>query len=268
MRSVSTWSLHRTLGRYVSPESSVHGEPVMDGSSAPQGLALLDLPDALKRHRYGAVQICHFHLPSRSPKYLEQLRAALREADIDLEALLIDDGDLTDPAQADQVEAWMSRWLDVAAALGATRARLMVGHAEPTPDLIRECAARLVRLAGAHPGVRIVIENWSGVLRGAQSVQAMLRETDGAVGVLIDLGNWRGPDKYEELARIAPLAESCHAKCRFTGAVPDAEDFQRSLQILKDAGYDGSLTLIYDGSDDDEWAKLELEYELCRGVFR
>ena len=51
MRSVSTWSLHRTLGRYVSPESSVHGGPVMDGSSAPQGLALLDLPEALKRQR-------------------------------------------------------------------------------------------------------------------------------------------------------------------------------------------------------------------------
>jgi sugar phosphate isomerase/epimerase len=267
MRSVSTWSLHRTLGCYVSPESSVHGGPVMDGSSAPRGLPLLDLPDALQRHGYGAVQICHFHLPSRSPEYLEQLRAALLEAGIELEALLIDDGDLTDPAQADLVEAWMGHWLEVAAALGATRARLMVGHAKPTPDLIRECAARLVRLAGAHPRVRIVIENWSGVLRDAQSVQAILRETDGAVGLLIDLGNWRGLHKYEELARIAPLAESCHAKCHFTGAVPDAEDFQRSLHALKDAGYHGSLTLIYDGADDDEWAMLELEHELCRGVF-
>ena len=161
----------------------------------------------------------------------------------------------------------MSHWLHVAAALGATRARLMAGRGDPTPDLIQECAGRLVRLASAHPGVRIVIENWSGLMRDAQSVQAVVKATDGAVGLLIDLGNWRGPHKYEELARIAPLAESCHAKCRFTGAVPDAEDFRRSLQVLKDAGYDGSLTLIYDGSDDDEWAKLELEHELCSGVF-
>lgn len=267
MRTVSSWSLHRTLGRYVAPGSAVFGGPFMDGSTEPRGLALLDLPEALKCHGYNAVQICHFHLPSRSPEYLAQLRTALCNADIELEALLIDDGDLTDPEHADQVEAWMSQWLDIAAALGATRARLMAGRADPTPALMRECAGRLARLAGAHPEVRIVIENWSGMLRDARSVQAMLRETGDAVGLLIDLGNWRGPHKYEELARIASFAESCHAKCRFTGAEPDAADYRRSLQILKDAGYSGSLTLIYDGPEDDEWAKLEIEAALCRGVF-
>ena len=142
-----------------------------------------------------------------------------------------------------------------------------MGRAEPTPETIRECAGRLVRLAKAHPDVRIVIENWTGVLRDASSVQAMLEATDDAVGLLIDLGNWRGPHKYEELARIAPLAESCHAKCHFDGSEPDAGDFRRSLQILKDAGYHGPLTLIYDGADDDEWAMLEVEDELCRRVF-
>ena len=267
MRTVSSWSLHRTLGRYVAPESAVFGGPFMDGPSDPQELALLDLPGALRRHGYDAVQICHFHLPSRSPEYLAQLRAALGDAGIALEALLVDDGDLTDPERADQVEAWMSDWLDVAAALEARRARLMVGRAAPTPELIRACAGRLARLAGAHPGVRIVIENWSGMLRNARSVQAMLRETDGAVGLLIDLGNWHGSEKYDELARIAPLAETCHAKCRFAGAEPDAEDYRRSLQVLKDAGYNGPLALIYDGPDDDEWAMLELEDDSCRSVF-
>jgi len=267
MRSVSSWSLHRTIGRYVAPESAVFGGPFMEGSSEARGLALLDLPDALRRHGYDAVQICHFHLPSTSPEYLAQLRAALHKADVALEALLVDDGDLTDPDHADRVEAWMGQWLDVAGALGATRARLIVGRADPTPARIRECAGRLVRLAGAYPEVRIVIENWSGMLQDARSVQALLQETGGAVGLLIDLGNWRGPHKYAELARIASRAESCHAKCHFTGVEPDADDFRRSLRVLKDAGYTGSLTLIYDGSDDDEWAKLELEHELCRGVF-
>lgn len=267
MRSVSSWSLHRTLGRYVAPESSVYGGPCRDGSSETRGLTLLELPDALKRHGYDAVQICHFHLPSCSPEYLAQLRAALHKADVALEALLIDDGDLTDAAHADQAEAWMSQWLNVAGALGATRARLMVGNADPTPALIRRCAERLVRLAGAHPGVRIVIENWSGMLGDARSVQAMLQETGNAVGLLIDLGNWHGPHKYEELARIASFAESCHAKCRFTGGEPDVEDFRRSLQVLKDAGYNGPLALIYDGPEDDEWGMLEREYDICRGVF-
>src|SRR4051812_9156524 len=167
MRSVSSWSLHRTLGQYVASDSAVGGGPCREGSHELQGLALLELPEALKRHAYDAVQICHFHLPSRSPDYLGDLRSALRDANVELDTLLIDDGDLTQPDGADQVEAWLSEWLDVAAALGATRARLMGGQAEPTPEIIRECAGRLARLASEHPDVRITIENWAGVLRDA-----------------------------------------------------------------------------------------------------
>lgn len=267
MRAVSTWSLHRTLGRYVAPESAALGGPIMSGPSGTAGLALLDLPAELKDHGYDTVQICHFHLPSRSAEYLERLRDALAAAGIELDALLIDDGDLTDRAHADQIEAWLDDWLGVAVALGATRVRLMAGRAEPTPELVKDCSQRLVRLATRHPEVRIVIENWLGMFPDGDAVQAMLRETGDSVGLLIDLGNWTGPGKYDELARIAPHAESCHAKCRLSAVGPDAEDFRQSLRILKDAGYGGPLALIYDGPEDDEWAMLDIEHDLVRGVF-
>ncbi len=266
MRTVSTWSLHRTLGRYVAPDSGALGGPCRAGAPEPGSLELLELPAALRAHGYDTLQICHFHLPARSPDYLASLRAALQDAGISLDALLIDDGDLTDQQHADEIEAWMAGWLKDAAVLGATRVRLMVGAAEPTPEVIRESAARLTRLAAAHPGVRIVIENWTGVLRDAHSVQAVLEATGGAVGLLIDLGNWRGPDRFAELARIAPLAETCHAKCHFTGSEPDVAEFQRGLLILKDVGYTGPMALIYDGVDDDEWEKLDRVDALCQEV--
>jgi sugar phosphate isomerase/epimerase len=266
MRTVSTWSLHRTLGRYVAPDSAPLGGPCRAGAHEPGGMALLDLPAALREHGYDTLQICHFHLPSRSPEYLASLRQALQDADITLDALLVDDGDLTDPQHADEIEAWMAGWLRDAAALGANRVRLMVGAAEPTPEVIQVCAGRLSRLAAAHPGVRIVIENWTGVLQDASSVQAVLEATGGNVGLLVDLGNWRGPDRFEELARIAPLAETCHAKCRFVGSDPDVQEFQQGLHVLKDAGYAGPMALIYDGVDDDEWAKLDRVDALCREI--
>jgi sugar phosphate isomerase/epimerase len=266
MRTVSTWSLHRTLGRYVAPDSGALGGPCRAGASDPGGLALLDLPAALREHGYDTLQICHFHLPSRSPEYLAALRAALQDAGIALDALLVDDGDLTDPHHADETEAWMAEWLKDATALGATRVRLMVGAAEPTPEVIQASAERLSRLAAAHPSVRIVIENWTGVLRDARSVLGVLEATSGTVGLLIDLGNWRGPDRFADLARIVPLAETCHAKCHFTGSEPDVEEFQRGLQVLKDAGYTGPMALIYDGVDDDEWEKLERVDALRQGV--
>ncbi|MGH2551545.1 MAG: sugar phosphate isomerase/epimerase family protein [Thermomicrobiales bacterium] len=268
MRTVSTWSLHRTLGRYVASDSATLGGPFMTPPAEPSGVSLLELPAELKKHGYEAVQIVHFHIPSRSPEYLAQLRRALEASEIQLETLLIDDGDLTDLANIDQVEAWIEEWLGVAVALGAKRARLMAGRSIPTPELIVESAQRLVRLAEAYPDVRIVTENWMRMLPDAETVLSLFEETGDAIGLLIDLGNWSGPGKYDELARIAPLAETCHAKCHFPDGELNAEDYRRTLTILKEAGFTGPLSLIYDGPDADEWSRLDDEYAIVQSVFR
>lgn len=261
-KAVSTWSLHRTLGRPEGEGEDVESVP----SSQPGALPLLELPAALRAHGYDMVQLLYPHLESRDPAYLADLRAALDAAGITLEATLIGAGDLTGP-DADAAEARIDAWLETSTTLGAQRARIAAGKADPTPETIRESATRLRRLAERHPGVRVVTENWWGMLPDADAVIALLEETGDAVGFLIDLNNWSGPDKYEELARVAPLAETCHAKCRFTADGPDREDFIRSLGVLKDAGYDGPLALIYDGPDDDEWGGLDVEYAMVEEVF-
>lgn len=267
MRAVSTWSLHRTLGRFTGPDSAFNGGRFIDAEPVPAGLSLLDLPAELQQCGYGAVQICHFHLPSRSPEYLGELRVALDEFGIELEALLIDDGDLTSAATADEAEAWIGGWLETAATLGARRARVCAGRSAPTAGTLRESADRLVRLAAAQPEVRVVTENWMELLPDADAVLTLLDATGETVGLMIDLGNWSGPGKFRDLARIAPFAETCHAKCRFADGVPDREDFTASLRVLKAAGYDGPLALIYDGRDDDEWTALDAEFEIVRSVF-
>ncbi len=265
-RAVSSWSLHRTLGRFVADDSAARGGKFMDTPASTEGLSLLELPAALREHGYDTLQIVHFHIPSREPAYLAELRAALAESNITLDALLVDDGDLTAP-DADAAEHWIGEWLDAAVALGARRARVAAGKADPTPETIRESGTRLARLAASHPDVRVVTENWWGMLPDADAVHALLEQTGDSVGLLIDLGNWSGPDKYDQLARIAPLAETCHAKCRFTESGPDREDYRKTLQVLADAGYDGPLALIYDGPDDDEWGCLDVEYGIVTEVF-
>lgn len=265
-KAVSSWSLHRTLGRFVAENSSVHGGPFMDTQTSADGLSLLELPAELQRHGYETLQLVHFHIPSRERSYLDELRVALDESDVTLDALLVDDGDLTSQ-DADAVESWIGEWLDAATALGARRARVGAGKAAPTPETIRESAHRLARLASSHPDIRVVTENWWTMLPDADAVHTLLEATGDSVGLLIDLGNWSGPDKYEQLARIAPLAETSHAKCRFYESGPDREDYLKSLRVLADAGYDGPLALIYDGPNDDEWACLDLEYEIVNEVF-
>jgi sugar phosphate isomerase/epimerase len=264
-RAVSSWSLHRTLGHYKSGDSPARNNGFV--AAAPSGgLALRDLPAELQRHGYDTVQICHFHLPDRSPAYLAELRTALAEANVTLDAILIDDGDLigNDP---DRAETWIGEWIDVATTLGARRARVCAGRSAPTADRLRASAERLTRLASSHPDIRVITENWMEMLPDAASVHTLLEATGEEIGLMIDLGNWSAPEKYGELAAIAPRAEVCHAKCHFTGNTPDREDFSKSLQLLKDAGFDGPLVLIYDGSNDDEWTMLELEYALVSEVF-
>jgi sugar phosphate isomerase/epimerase len=266
-RAVSTWSLHRTLGNVVAPDSSVSGGRSKDlPPTTTEGIALLDLPPLLAAHGYDTLHLCHFHLASRDAAYLAAVRAALAEHGITLDTFLIDDGDLTAP-DADRHEAWYGEWLDVAEALGATRARIGAGRAAPTPGLLAASGERLARLAASHPGVRVVTENWLEMTPDAASVLAVLDAAGDSVGLLIDLGNWTGPAKYDDLALLAPRAETCHAKCHFSADGPDADDFQRSLEILKTAGFGGPLALIYDGPDADEWANLDREWAIVSDVF-
>ena len=62
VKAVHTWSLFRTLGRYVAPGS-------MPSSDLPEaagnGLTLLDLAGALAEHGYRSAQLCHFYFRRR-----------------------------------------------------------------------------------------------------------------------------------------------------------------------------------------------------------
>lgn len=265
-RAVSTWSLNRTLGKYQGPFTSVgdEGVPVALAAGA---LSLLDLPAELRAHGYDAVQICHFHFPARDSAYLAELRSALAASNITLDAILVDAGDLTHPTDVAAHEAWIGEWLDVATELGATRARVCAGRSAPTPETLQQGGEGLARLAVAHPGVRVITENWLELLADADAVLAVRQITGDQVGLMIDLGNWSGPDKYDELARIAPFAETCHAKCDFSADGPDREDYVRALTVTRDGGFDGTMALIYSGPDDDEWAGLDTEWELVQSVF-
>jgi sugar phosphate isomerase/epimerase len=259
--------LHRSLGSFWANDPVTADRSAAKASEPTSGTALIDLPAQLRDHGFDVLQICHFHLPTRDAGYLAELRAALADAQIELDAVLVDDADLTHPTDADDHEAWIGGWLEDAVTLGARRARVIAGKSDPTPERLSASSKRLTRLAAEHPDVRVVTENWLQLMPTAADVHAVLDPTEGSVGFLIDLGNWTGEDKYDELASVAPLAETCHAKCHFANGEPDAPDFERSLETLRDVDYDGPLALIYDSSGGDEWGSLDREYAIATTVF-
>jgi sugar phosphate isomerase/epimerase len=216
------------------------------------------------------LHICHFHLASRDPAYLGEVSAALADAGVGLETLLIDDGDITRPAERERDIDWIGRWIGTAAALGAKRARVIGGKQKPTPETLALAVAGLGELArrGRSEGVRIITENWLDLLAGPREVIHVLDRLDGEVGLLADFGNWKGSGKYADLAAVFGRAEDSHAKAHFPRAGEmDADDFGRCLTVADQAGYDGPCTLIYEGADADEWEAVAIERDFVRDYF-
>lgn len=258
--AVSTWSLHRTLGRLPNFGPEANGT-VPQRASTPGALSLLELPAKLAAFGIHKVEICHFHLPSREPAYLDQLRNALEEAEVTLWQLLIDAGDITHPTQVDQEMAWIEGWLHVAGRLGATRARVSGGRSEPSSQALGMSHDGLARLAdyAEQQGVRLMTENWQNLLTKPEYVLTVLDGLD-HIGLLADFGNWSGPTKYTDLAQILPRAESAHAKAYFTGpGQMNQADYEQCLELCRTTAFTGPYSLIYDGPDNDEWAGLQAE---------
>lgn len=260
--SVSTWSLHRTLGR---PANYGPGEepPAM----AAGGVPLVDLAAKLAEAGIRTLEICHFHLPSRDPAYLTRLRAALEATGIELWSLLVDAGDISQPEMAARDLAWIAEWLPVAQALGAQRVRVSAGQDSSDAGLARATAGlrRLADLAATH-GLRLMTENWHATLTTPERVKSVLTALDGDLGLCVDFGNWQGPTKYEDLAAIMPAAESCHAKAAFNReGTMDEADYRHCLDLTRAADFAGPYTLIYDGPDNDEWRGLAREQAVVAG---
>jgi sugar phosphate isomerase/epimerase len=264
--SVSTWSLHRQLGRpaFYGPEQ---GKQIPVETHSRGELSLLDVPAQISEFDVHTLEICHFHIPDLDKSYLSELRNALKAANVELFSLLIDHGDITHPEHARRDLAWIGDWIDVAGALGAKRARVIAGKSEPSDEamtLSRNGFKKLLERAEAN-GVRLMTENWFALLSTPRNVFTLLDSLEGKVGLCLDFGNWKGATKYQDLAAIAPRAESCHTKAHFSASREiDKADYVRCLNLVRDAGFSGPHTLIYDGPGDDEWEGLTIEKEIVQ----
>jgi sugar phosphate isomerase/epimerase len=259
--SVSSWSLNHALG---SPAFfGVGSEPVYSQATPDGALPLVELPALVKEFGIGTLEICHFHLPSREASYLQKLRGAIEEAEVELWSLLIDDGDITHPEHAQRDTSWICEWIDIAGALGSRNARVIAGKAEPSAESLALSQSNLRQLAdrAQSRGVYLMTENWYSTLSRPEYVLQTLDALNGSLGLCVDFGNWSGPTKYDDLAAIMPHARSCHTKARFDNGVLDHADFTRCLDLTKQHNFSGPHTLIYD-SGGDEWHGLAQEKEI------
>jgi sugar phosphate isomerase/epimerase len=222
------------------------------------GLPLLELPAQLQEHGIAVLELCHFHLPTTEPAYLQALRERLAAAGVTLFSLLIDAGDIAAPDDAQRAAdlAFTRAWVDHAAALGAERVRVDAGQQQPTPEVIARSAAQLHALAqhAATLGVAVSTENWRATSREPDALLAILDACPSPIGLCVDTGNAEATsDKLETLARLLPRATSVHFKARYNQAGElDGDDLRRCLTLIRAHAFDGVLTLIFDRKQ-GEW---------------
>ncbi len=206
------------------------------------------------------MELCHFHVPSVETSGLDDLRTSLRDAGVALQTLLIDDGDVSDPQNGQRDADWISEWIDVAASLGATYARVIGGKEIYSPEAFDRAAAHLDKISryAESVGVRAITENWFSLLDSPEAVLRMLDHCQGRLGLCVDMGNWSAPAKYADLPLIFPRGDTCHAKCDFLSPDEiDMDDYGQCLSIARESGYSGSFVLVNGGPEDD-WHALDL----------
>ena len=256
--ALSSWAVHAWIGQnfeYLPGQLPATG--TLD--------RILLLPARAKAFGIAALEVCDFHLvPDRAE--VDRLRDVAANVGIPLFQLLIDQGDITHPTEAEANLTYIESWIRVAAWGGFSRVRVIAGQQPPSAEAIALSVSGLCRLKelGDQLGVGVSTENWQALMATPEIVTEVLERT--GVGLVFDFGNWNGPGKYDRLGRIARFATSCHAKCDFEQGEALIEDFETCLGIAKDAGFDGILTLVHP-EQPDEWAALEPQIATVRRVF-
>lgn len=263
--AVSTWSVHRKLGYSFANGPGKAAPFVRSETWGPGEFGILELPAELAQRGYVACEVCHFHIGSLDSADLHVIRERFARSGVVIQTLLVDDGDITNPATRDRDLSWIESWIAAGALLGAHNVRVIAGKAPPTPASLALAVDGLRRLvdAGERHGISVVTENWFDLVSTPAAVHHVLDAVPG-LGFLADTGNWSGPGKYADLASIFARAKLCHAKAALApGLMLDEADFSACLSAAREAHYAGPLTLIF-ADEGDEWQGLEVERQFIQ----
>lgn len=261
--SLTSWSLHRNLGplRWTRWDDNTQTQ-FTEAQDQPELLSLLKLPAVLAEKGFSSVEVCHFHFPETNEAYLLALKQAFTDAGLRFYTLLLEYGDISSPDKVRRQSdiAWIKGWIDIAALTGAERVRIIAGEADPSDrDALARSIEALRELGqyGKEHGVRVVTENFKSLSSTGDNCLAIIEGCGDVIGFTSDFGNFKGEQKFDELVQTIPHSESIHAKAQTNAAgVPDEAEFIRCLNIAKQAGYEGPLTLVYDGPG-DMWDGIE-----------
>lgn len=209
------------------------------------------------------VELIDEHLPGNDAESLNRVVNLAADYDLDIVCLSVFYNDFAkathDERRAD-VQT-VTDWLDAADDLGANVLRAFTGfpglhdrnHGEPgvwrdVTTCLQECIdyAQTVETTLA-----IENHNHDGLIRTADDVFRVRSGVNGDLGLVLDLSNY--VDGVDSVNRTLHLADHVHAaydEVAADGSEPSYEYYDDVLATLGERGYDGYVTLEYEGDED------------------
>ena len=305
--AVSAFSLREQLGPIALHFRDAEGVSRTYTLDNPQLLSVSDFPRrALDDLGVDLVEVPGFYFSGPDDPELGRFEKSLAETGVGLLNVVIDSGDLLDADDDRRAGdlAVLKEWVTRAAAMGSEFVRVNPGSpftawkGAPPAHLV----AALADL-GDHAqceGTRLLVENHSGPSSDPAWMAALLDGVSAErCGLLLDLGNLEplmsgirrlaseftgNPEEfdlpgalakldleplYSAVETLAPRADVVSVKVNYVaedGSV-GAVDLHRAMRILVRAGFDGPLSVEYEGFAGDPWAKTKRVVDVAREAF-
>ena len=220
------------------------------------------------------VELIEEHLPGDDEATLRDIRETAADQGVDIACLSVFYNDFAKPTAEERradIET-VTTWLDNADALGANVVRAFTGfpglhdrdHGDPEVwrdvrqslqeclDYARTCEATLC----------IENHNHDGLIRTADDVFRVRAGVNGDLGLVLDLANYTdGRASIDRTRRLADHVHAAYDAIDDDGADPDHPYYAEELSSLAEQGYDGYVTLEWEGdADDAEAVPRALDY--------
>lgn len=206
-----------------------------------------------------AVELTEYYFPKTTPDYLAHLKGRCTRLGLDVSGTAV--GNNFCLADADKLRKQIDsvkQWIEHSARLGAKTMRIFAGYlpkGDSEENARKRCVAAIQESCdhAAKYGIYLALENHGDVTSTADQVLALVKAVQHDwFGVNLDTGNFRTPDPYGDLAKIAPYAVTVQIKTEIErpGGKKVEADLKRLIDILRDVRYRGYVALEYEAAED------------------
>lgn len=260
---ISSWSLRDHVGREFP--LSEFGRVVKD--------------------RFGilAVELCQMHFvtydfgfafPAQEAAFLEKILTTAQQDKVKIVNVPIDVGNISqtdEQARAFDLEIVKS-WIRTAKRIGSQAVRVntesVITREHPIKVPVSLSVAkesfRSLALYAEEIGIQLLLENHGGLSSDPDNIIEVVESVASEhFGICADLGNFADDVRSEGLKKLAPYTKLIHAKTYDfdeRGEVA-AFDFGECLHIFKQRGYDGFISVEFEGKG-DQWEGVQQTIEL------